>query len=75
MVRSTSKLERVAQPRTGYHYSNVMYVVAGEVIEVISGSSWEDFLAARIFGPLGMTSTVTTHEPLDTISNVAVNTG
>ncbi len=40
--------------RNGYVYSNVMYMVAGEVIRAVSGQSWDDFIADRIFQPLGM---------------------
>jgi CubicO group peptidase (beta-lactamase class C family) len=41
--------------RNGYVYSNVMYMVAGEVVAAVSGMSWDDFIAERIFRPLGMT--------------------
>ena len=41
--------------RNGYVYSNVMYMVAGEVVAAVSGMSWDDFIAERIFHPLGMT--------------------
>lgn len=40
--------------RSSYAYDNVLYVVAGEVIEAVSGQSWEDFIVERIFQPLGM---------------------
>ena len=45
--------------RQGYVYSNSMYTVAGEVIERLSGQSWESILAERLFAPLGMTRTNT----------------
>ena len=32
--------------RSAYAYDNVLYLIAGEVIEAISGQSWEDFVAA-----------------------------
>ena len=32
--------------RSAYAYDNVLYLVAGEVIEAISGQSWEDFVHA-----------------------------
>lgn len=44
--------------RGGYAYDNVLYVVAGAVIEAVTGQRWEDVIKARIFDPLGMTSTV-----------------
>jgi CubicO group peptidase (beta-lactamase class C family) len=40
--------------RNGYVYSNVMYMVAGEVVRAAAGASWDDFVEERIFGPLGM---------------------
>lgn len=46
--------------RSGFIYQNIMYAVAGEVIEAASGKSWADFLRTRIFQPLGMTRTVAT---------------
>jgi CubicO group peptidase (beta-lactamase class C family) len=42
--------------RTSYVYSNMMYSVAGQVIEYVSGKTWDEFLAERIFQPLGMKS-------------------
>ncbi len=47
--------EPEAQFRSGYVYSNVMYMVAGEVVRAVSGESWDDFVLSRIFQPLGMT--------------------
>jgi len=40
--------------RDGYVYSNVMYMVAGELIPAVTGQSWDSFVEARIFRPLGM---------------------
>lgn len=44
--------------RANYHYCNLMFVVAGAVIEAVSGQSWEDFVQTRILTPVGMTETV-----------------
>jgi CubicO group peptidase (beta-lactamase class C family) len=40
--------------RTAYAYDNVLYTVAGEVIETVSGTSWEEFITSRILDRLGM---------------------
>jgi CubicO group peptidase (beta-lactamase class C family) len=40
--------------RERYAYDNVLYAVAGQLIEEVSGLSWEDFVTQRIFGLLGM---------------------
>jgi CubicO group peptidase (beta-lactamase class C family) len=40
--------------RSGYGYSNLMYIAAGEVIAVASGQSYIRFIEERILQPLGM---------------------
>lgn len=42
-------------PGTGYHYSNLSYGVLQEVVESVSRKPFAEFLAAEVFGPLGMT--------------------
>jgi CubicO group peptidase (beta-lactamase class C family) len=42
--------------RSAYAYDNVLYLVAGEVIEAVSGQTWEDFVAKRILTKVGMTN-------------------
>lgn len=49
-------LPLVAEPGTLWKYS-VSLDLLGRVIEVASGKSFDAFLAERMFGPLGMTST------------------
>jgi CubicO group peptidase (beta-lactamase class C family) len=44
--------------RAAYHYCNLMFVVAGAVIEAVSGQTWEDFIQTRILDRVGMTETV-----------------
>ncbi|MGD9561590.1 MAG: serine hydrolase [Pyrinomonadaceae bacterium] len=43
--------------RGGYTYQNIMYLVAGQVIEKASGMKWERFMDERLFAPLGMKDT------------------
>ena len=43
--------------RSRYAYDNVLYPVAGEVIEAVSGLTWEDFLTTHIFQKLEMNRT------------------
>jgi CubicO group peptidase (beta-lactamase class C family) len=44
------------EPGTQWQYSNTNYVIAGRIVETVTGSSLMDFLTQRIFRPLGMTS-------------------
>lgn len=45
--------------RAGYAYDNTLYIVAGLLLQRVSGLSWDDFVRTRIFAPLGMTEAVT----------------
>ena len=40
--------------RSAYAYDNILYIVAGRLIEVVSGQRWEDYMRDRVFGPAGM---------------------
>ena len=40
-------------------YSNWGVALAGQVVEVAAGQTWEEFVQARIFAPLGMADTTT----------------
>lgn len=40
--------------RATYNYDNVLYMVAGEVIEAASGMAWDTFIETRILEPIGM---------------------
>jgi D-alanyl-D-alanine carboxypeptidase len=48
---------RVGEPGGAFHYSNTNYVVLGEIIEQVTGNSWDDEVRTRIVEPLGMTNT------------------
>lgn len=45
-------------PGSSYHYSNSGYALLALVVERASDTSFQDFLASRIFGPLGMHATL-----------------
>jgi CubicO group peptidase (beta-lactamase class C family) len=47
--------------RSAYAYDNVLYLVAGEVIEAVSGTTWEDFVRNRILSKVGMTNSDVMH--------------
>lgn len=53
--------------RANYHYCNLMFVVAGAVLEKVSGLKWETFVQTRILDRVGMTETV----PMATLADPA----
>lgn len=55
IIHNLRFLKPVSSFRTKYDYDNLLYIVAGEVVARVSGTSWEDFVETRIMKPLGMT--------------------
>jgi CubicO group peptidase (beta-lactamase class C family) len=53
-----SVLEHVpaTEPGSAYAYSNAGYIIAGAMLERITGQPWERLMQERIFRPLGMAS-------------------
>jgi CubicO group peptidase (beta-lactamase class C family) len=73
--REIARRLRYIQPatsfRSAYAYDNVLYLVAGEVIETISGQSWEDFVSSRILSKVGMASSNVKHSAAAGTGNIA----
>jgi CubicO group peptidase (beta-lactamase class C family) len=45
-----------AVQRGTFRYSNLGYVIAGSMLEEITGKAWEELIATEVFTPLGMES-------------------
>lgn len=63
-------LKPVSAFRTKYDYDNLLYIVAGEVIHVVSGQSWGDFIEQRIMQPLQMNNSAASFVRLKDSSNI-----
>lgn len=46
-----------SEPDSAYEYSNAGYIVAGAMLEQVTGKPWERLMEERIFKPLGMADT------------------
>ena len=57
IVRSLRFLPLSRDLRQEYQYCNLGYLVAGHVVEALSGVRWEDFARGRLLEPLGMRRT------------------
>lgn len=57
--------------RSKYDYDNSMYILAGELVERLSGMPWSDFVEQRIFKPLGMTDCRATYLRVPEGANIA----
>jgi CubicO group peptidase (beta-lactamase class C family) len=58
--------------RSAYAYDNILYVAAGELIEAVSGMTWEDFISQRILARVGMASSRPRHSADTAGMNVAI---
>jgi CubicO group peptidase (beta-lactamase class C family) len=57
LIQGIGLLKPVAKLREKFQYQNLMFIAAGEVIGHAENMSYEDFVARRIFAPLGMSAT------------------
>ncbi|MCA9767880.1 MAG: serine hydrolase [Gemmatimonadetes bacterium] len=64
-------LPLVTSFRSAYAYDNVLYTVAGEVIEAVSGMSWEAVVQQRILDPVGMTDSRIRHPGIMGTPNIS----
>lgn len=71
VVRRIRFIKPATSFRSHYAYDNLLYLVAGKVLESASGKTWDDFVRERIFVPLGMTRTNTSVAALANATNVA----
>jgi len=55
--------------RSKFDYDNLLYIVAGEVIDKVTGKSWEEFVEERIMRPLGMNASRSTYDRITDTSN------
>jgi CubicO group peptidase (beta-lactamase class C family) len=55
--------------RGGFEYQNIMYAVAGELIEAVSGQPWTQFVQQYILTPLDMSRTITTSSEITKAGN------
>lgn len=70
VIHNLRYLKQVSPFRSKYDYDNNLYIVAGEVIARVAGTSWEDFIQKRILQPLGMKKTAPSFIRLQDTSNI-----
>ena len=54
-VRGTLKTPLLYPPRTSFRYQSMGILLAGDIVEKVTGKRLRDFEQSEIFGPLGMT--------------------
>ena len=70
IIHNIRYLRQASPFRTKYDYDNLLYVVAGEVVARVSGTSWENFVETKLMQPLGMTGSSASFRGLKDKSNI-----
>lgn len=60
ILRRMEKLPITQNFREQYGYQNLMFMVAGLILQKVTGRSWEDTIESELFAPLGMTHSAAT---------------
>lgn len=71
-LANLASLKAMRAQRAGFSYNNTMFAVLGQVVEKVSGMSWENFLQSRILSPLGMTDSRATVAAASLVPNHAL---
>lgn len=70
IIKNIHFLQPVSDFRTKYDYDNLLYIIAGVIIERVSGKSWTNFIEENFVHPLGMNRTAASWNTLKDRSNV-----
>jgi CubicO group peptidase (beta-lactamase class C family) len=55
-VRRLRFIKPATSFRSAYAYDNVLYMVAGQLIEAVTGQTWENYVREHVLVPAGMTT-------------------
>ncbi|MFC8127435.1 serine hydrolase domain-containing protein [Streptomyces sp. NPDC057302] len=61
-VEACAGLDQLFSPGAGQSYCNAGFVIAGRIVERLTGLEWDEALKAQIIEPLGLTHTCTLPE-------------
>lgn len=61
-VRRLRFIKPATSFRSGFAYDNILYMVAGQLIEAVTGQRWEDYVREHVLLPAGMSRSTTDSE-------------
>jgi CubicO group peptidase (beta-lactamase class C family) len=61
-VKRLRNIKPATSFRSGYAYDNVLYMVAGQLIEAVTGKTWEDYMREHVLLPAGMTNSTSDND-------------
>ena len=71
VLRRIRYLTPSSSVRSHFGYQNVMFLAAGQIVPSVTGKTWDDFIAERIFSTLGMKETGSTIRTLSNSNDVS----
>jgi len=71
IIKQIQYLPQAYEWRSGYGYTNLMFITAGEVIKAVTGQGWSEYIRENFLTPLQMDRTQTTVAALVDMANVA----
>ena len=71
VIRRARYLKPAYGFREHFGYQNIMFLAAGQIIPVVTGQTWENFVKERILTPIGMDRTVVSTTELRKGDNIA----
>lgn len=75
VVRRIRYLKPATSFRSSYAYDNILYAVAGQLVEAKTGQTWEVYVRERLLKPAGMANSVTNDPDRWRVSNRALPHG
>lgn len=75
MVQRLKYLKPEGEIKNSFVYSNMGYILAGTIVEQITNKSWETNIQEKIFEPLGMKNSYTTHKEMKKSNNFSLPYG
>jgi CubicO group peptidase (beta-lactamase class C family) len=69
IITNLRNIDPIYSFRSRYGYCNAGFLTAGELIPIVTDTTWDDFLKAHFFKPLNMTRTSTTWSAINTDKN------
>lgn len=71
VIRSLKFLKPVSGYRDKPAYQNVMYLVASEIVKVVSGMTWDEFLKVNVFDKINMKNSTSVSKEREADTNIA----
>ena len=71
IIKQLKYLKPTPEFRSKAAYQNIMYLVAGEIVKEVSGTSWDEFLQSKVLTKLNMKNSTSIYKVRETNKNLA----